>query len=591
VSAPAVLGLDVGAAWVKRTRLAGERAVPVADPGWGALRTPRLAAEWDASAPVLLTVASEALAATRQELEQRGVEVRGAIDPLVAIALAARQEQPPAETCEHEAVIDLGHRDVRLGWVRWRGFEGRDYPGLEACEVASPLAGARLDEDLGYALSQPPEAVRELKELFTRTRGPWAWGAVELDVARGRTLIAEFAETWRVVLPTVAALVRERPCARIVIAGGMARLPEVREPLLEALAPLGLPVVLAQAPGFAAARGAAYAAAGAGSPLSPPIQAWVAEGGRVSRRQLAPAGRVLPAELGPFALERERGGSLLLELGDEARVLELPPGAQSLTLVWSFDGGWTARVDGAPLPLQPPSDAQRQAREQAQGFDWSSCGQAVEVDALVVFRATAGGGRCHELVQQALPALLAPLGSARLRAIAVGDHPQAHLRPKFVTAPQPAWGDAAALQAFVGETLAEPVEGIDVPDAFEVALDQAVGLDWRPGAARVVLVLGDVPSHVPENPPYSPLRWQDAAQRLRDAGAELIGVHVQGGGRPPSVIKSARAFLEELDPDYVGLAGEVPGELTARLAEVAARRQPDPAGQALLDVLGGWALR
>ena len=591
MSAPAVLGLDVGAAWVKRSRLAGQQAVPVADPAWGALRTPRLAVEWDAAAPVLLTATSEALQATRQELEQQGVEVRGAIDPLVAIALAARQEHPPAEACEHEAVIDLGHRDVRLGWIRWRGFEGRDYPSLEGYEVASPLAGARLDEDLGYALSQPPEAVRELKELFSRTRGPWAWGDVELDAARGRTLIAEFAETWQVVLPTVAALVRERPCGRIVVAGGMARLPEVREPLLEALAPLGLPVVLASSPGFAAARGAAYAAAGAGSPLSPPIHVWVADAGRVSRRELVSAGQVLPAELGPFALERERGGSLLLEFGDEAHALELPPGAQSLTLAWSFDGGWTARVDGSPLPLQPPSDAQREARERAQGFDWSSCGQAVEVDALVVFRATAGGGRCHELVRQGLPALLAPLGRARLRAIAVGDHPQAHLRPRFVTAAQPAWGDAETLQAFVGETLAEPVEGIDIPDAFEVALDQAVGLDWRPGAARVVFVLSDVPAHVPENPPYSPLRWQDAAQRLRDAGAELVGVHVQGGGRPPSVIKSARAFLEELDPGCVGLAGEVPASLTARLAEVAARRRPDPAGQALLDALGGWVIR
>ncbi|MCA8923585.1 MAG: VWA domain-containing protein, partial [Planctomycetes bacterium] len=253
---------------------------------------------------------------------------------------------------------------------------------------------------------------------------------------------------------------------------------------------------------------------------------------------------------------------------------------------------WAAEVDGAPLALRAASDAERAARDAAQGFDWSSCGQAVELDAALLFRATAGGGRSHALLQEHLAGLLAPLGpQARVRGIAVGDHPQAHLRPRFVTSLQPSWGDAASLAGFVAEVLADPVEGIDVPDAFEVALQQACELDWRPGATRVVLVLTDVPCHLPENPPYTQVRWQDAVERLREAGAAVIGVHVQGGGRPPSVLRSARAFLDELDPGCVALGGEVPAELHARLAELAARRRPDPAGQALIDALGGWSLQ
>ncbi|MCA8925454.1 MAG: hypothetical protein KDD82_26840, partial [Planctomycetes bacterium] len=241
-----MLGLDVGEAWVKRSRVAGARAVAVADPGWGALRTPRVAASWDEGAAVVLTASAEALEATRQELTQRGVDVRGAIDPLVAIALALRAEQPPATPTSREAVIDLGHRDVRVGWIAWRDFEGRSYPQLEAREVASPLAGARLEDDLAYALKQPLDAVRELKELCTRTRGPWARAhageAFELDAERGRTLFAEFGEVWRVALPTLAALVRERSCERVLVAGGMARVPAVLEPLRAALASLRVPV-------------------------------------------------------------------------------------------------------------------------------------------------------------------------------------------------------------------------------------------------------------------------------------------------------------------------------------------------------------
>ena len=41
--------------------------------------------------------------------------------------------------------------------------------------------------------------------------------------------------------------------------------------------------------------------------------------------------------------------------------------------------------------------------------------------------------------------------------------------------------------------------------------------------------------------------------RLREAGAAVIGVHVQGGGRPPSVLRSAR---DDLDRWRAHLEGE-----------------------------------
>ncbi|MEZ6184996.1 MAG: hypothetical protein R3F62_08310 [Planctomycetota bacterium] len=588
----AILGLDVGEAWVKRSRLRDARAVAVVDPAWGALRTPRSAARWSAGEAVLLTASADQLAAVRQELEGEGVQVRGTLDPLVAIAIAAREESPA--TAEREAVLDLGQRDVRVGWVRWRRVGTRDFPVLEAHEVASPLAGARLDDDLAYALQHPVEAARELKELCSRTRGPWVrecGGQVyELDARQGQTLLGEFVESWRVALPTLVALVRERACERIVIAGGMAGIGPVLQPLLAALAGLGLPTVVAERPGFAAARGAAYAGAGAAAPQAPAVRAWELRHGSLAPRELVPAGAALPARFGPFPLRRTQALSpLLLELGDELRALELPAGTEQVSLAWSFEAGWTALADQVPLATRPASEAEARAREAALGFDWASSGQAVALDALVVFRATRGGGTSHALLEAALPALLAPLGAARLRAIAVGDHPQAHLRPRFVTELQPAWGDAAALQAFVAQVLEDPVDGIDLPDAFEVALQQASELDWRPQAARAVLVFSDVPSHVPEQPPYTQIRWQDPAQRLRDAGAELVGVHLQGGGRPPSVVKSARAFLEELDPQHHALTGEPPAELLERLASLASRRAPDRQGQALIDALGGWS--
>lgn len=636
------LALDPGLAWVKRVRLEQGVARPWPDRARGRLRTPRAAlpggAAWleavwtEAGRPEALALVAGDAADLEAVRAQASAAAPGARVTVLACAQAAALELGPPEGQDAalDAVLDLGHDGIRLQAISWQRWEGRLYPRPAGGLASLPLGGSRLDEDLAAVCrveaARPPAdapGFAELKELFGAARGPFArplltGQLVELPAREASETFRGWIERLQTALLTLVEAAREARVGRVLAVGGLLELEPVRE-LVERAFAGGPALVHARAPGFVACRGAARALLlppqpVAAAALAVPVRA----AGRVELRALVPAGAPLPGRgFGPLALRPAPpaddepdllpAGPLAVHLldpraGGPAFVARLPWQARlEVTWRWSWEQGWscawTAGEASGAVTAAPAPDEEAAALREASGLDWAARGRALPVDLLVVFRATRAAPPGLALAQAAAERALglaaevargAQAGPLRLRALAVGDHPQGHLVPAWVTHLSPAWESSPEpVLGFVRELLAAPADGIDPQEAFECALRAAAGLDWRPDAQRVVLVLADVPPHTPEEPPWCPVDWKAEAAGLRARGVRILPAHLAAGGVPPSLRQQALAFLGGLCGEGGGQpvtvrAGAL-GELESALEALLAARAPDPQARALLE--------
>lgn len=633
--------VDAGRAGWKRVgaglalRLAGASS-PAACAAWARRDVPDLS-ELAVVAPT--EAAARELEAALSKAEP-GLRVTALAAPL-ATALALTPATPAPADGAIDAVLDLGHDALRLSLVRWHRLGDEAFPRLEAAVAADtrPLGGGRLDAALlgaatvegGAASALKDVAAHELKELVGAGRGPWvrAWDdhrsasspaqtgvppvVARLTAGAGARAVTAFAAELEGALAELTRRAVAAGARRALVTGGLLHLLPARRAAERALGQAGgaLEVVLADEPLFTAARGALRALDRPASPTArEPLRVALRDGRGVVAREVVPLGAALPGRFGPIRVRATKpapgpGGAppaappALLVLEGE-RLLEaklaLPAGEApaDVWLAWEFGRGWTAQVGDAPgASLAPAPAARAQAVRDALAFDWSAHSQAVPVDLAFVFRATQGGG----------DAVLRPMGAAitamaasvvmsapdvRLRGIAVGDHPQGHLKPAYVTKVQPGWvGRTDELGSFVGERLAAPVDGIDAPEAYEVGLKDAGALDWRADAEKLLVVLADVPPHTPDQPPFCPVDWKVEARRLREKGVRVVPVHVAIGGVPPQLRRQALAFLEGLADRVESLRAAQPGpELVATLQAAATTRRMDPAARRVLEAIG-----
>lgn len=623
------VAVDAGRAGAKRLADAGAgRTRTVAD--GGALRARRVEAGEAARAcldwagrgvgPGEALDGLAVVAATEAEARELGEALRRAapgvasvvIAAPVAAALALAEERPPDGALD--AVLDLGHAALRLSLVRWHRVGDDAYPRLERT-LERPRGGAAIDEALlaravvegapaaGAAAALP---VHELKELVGAGRGPWvrAWpqpsgppAVVTLPARGGADALLGALEELHAALTELAAAAAEAGARRALLVGGLLHLAPVRRAVDDALAAARLVGVAAPDPMFAAPRGALRALDRSPVPRAASSMKLVLRDGRgVTARELVPQGAALPARFGPIRAHAARGGEVAVHVLDGEQVLEARcapgEGAGDVWLGWSFAAGWTLEAGGQERPLAPAPVAAARAVKEALAFDWAAHSQAVPVDVAFVFRATKGGGDAAlrpvgEAIGRLAEAAAGASADVRLRAIAVGDHPQGHMRPAYVTKLQPAWAAKAdGLAAFVKERLADPVDGIDAPEAYEAGLKDAAGLDWRPDAEKLLLVLADVPPHVPEEPPFCPIDWRQELKRLRERGVRVVPVHVAVGGVPPALRKQALEFLGGLAERVETLRSATPGpELLATVAAAATTRRMNPAARRVLDAV------
>lgn len=644
------LALDPGLAWVKRVRLEQGVARPWPDRACGRLRTPRgalpggqgwLEAVWtEAGRPDALALVAGDAADLEALRAQASAAAPGARVTVLASALAAALElgapetgapDPGATEAALDAVLDLGHDGIRLQAIAWQRWEGRLYPRSAGGLGSLPLGGSRLDEDLaavcrGQAARPPADApgFAELKELFGAARGPFVrpllrGDLVELPAREASETFRGWLERLQTALLTLVEAAREARVGRVLAVGGLLELGPVRE-LVERAFAGGPALVSARAPSFVACRGAARALLLPPQPVAAAaLGVPVRVGGRVALRPLVAAGDPLPGPgFGPLAVRPAPpasfepdplppSGPLTVHLLDPrpdgpslaARVPRHP--RLELTWRWTWEEGWScawrAGEAGGVVPAAPAPAEEAAALREAIGLDWAARGRALPVDLLVVFRATRAAPAGLALAQVAAERALSlaaevargsQAGPPRLRALAVGDHPQGHIVPAWVTRLSPAWeASPEPVLAFVRELLAAPADGIDPQEAFECALRAAAELDWRPDAQRVVLVLADAPPHTPEEPPWCPVDWRAEAAGLRARGVRLLAAHLAAGGVPPSLRQQALAFVAGLaaeggaGPSVTVRAGAL-DELEAALRALLEARAPDPQARALL---------
>lgn len=615
----ALIAIDAGAAATKQLVSGAAGARPLGDRRLAALRTATISADTPARAAACLALAradapdvrglavvahddaearalSEALARTAPDLPTVSLPAA------VAVALAHTDDVPPDRALD--LVLDLGQSALRLSLVRWHRVGADAFPLLESVADVGP-GGARLDARLAEVAHRAGEApaFHELKELVLATRGPWvrAWGASQARVgcqAGAEAVLAWLGEVERAV-PALVARVREATARRVLIVGGLAHVAPLLAAVTRALAPL--PVIVARDPLFAAGRGALRALERPASPRAQTSLSLVIRGPRgVVAEQVVAAGARLPGRFGPVRLRSARAGDASLQVLEGDRVLEArvraPAEAVDAWLAWEFGHGWTLELTSAaggvvspPASLASVPPAVAQATRDALLFDWAAHSQPVPLDCVLVFRATTGGA---DGVSKAVGEAVAHLATAavthnpdvRLRAIAVGDHPQGHLRPPFITLAQPAWTERVEdLSRWCTERLAQPIDGIDAAEAYECGLKEAGALDWRADAERLLLLLADAPPHTPDAPPYCPVDWRAEVKRLRDQRVRVVPVHVAVGGTPPTLRRQVLSFLEGVG-DVLPLRSGTPSpELISAVTAAAGVRRMDPAAKRVLD--------
>lgn len=621
-----LIAIDPGAAATKRMVADAAGARPLGDPGAAALRTSALVADAPGRAAACLALARadapdlRGLAVlAKDDVEARALGealARSAPDlPTVslpgAVALALSHTDPGPDGVPPDraldAVLDLGHSALRLSLVRWHRVGPDAFPRLESVADVGP-GGAHLDARLAEVATGTEGArdgarFHELKELLLATRGPWtrAWGACQASVGReaGAAALRSWLGEVEGALPALAARLREAAVRRVLITGGLAHLPPVLTAVTRAVAPL--PTIAAREPLFAAGRGALRALERPATPRAQAALSLVVRGPRgVVAQQVVAAGAALPGRFGPVRLRAGRAGDASLLVLEGERVLEArvraPAEPVDAWLAWEFGHGWTLElistagaVVSSPASLASVTPAAAQAARDALRFDWSAHSQPVPLDCVLVFRATTGGAEgvpraVSEAVGHLATAAVTHNPDVRLRAIAVGDHPQGHLRPAFITLAQPAWTERVDdLSRWCSERLAQPTDGIDAAEAYECALKDAAALDWRPDAERLLLLLADAPTHAPDAPPYCPVDWRAEVKRLRDQRVRVVPVHVAVGGTPPTLRRQVLSFLEGVGEVLPLKSGTPSADLLAAVTAAAGVRRMDPAARRVLD--------
>lgn len=128
--------------------------------------------------------------------------------------------------------------------------------------------------------------------------------------------------------------------------------------------------------------------------------------------------------------------------------------------------------------------------------------------------------------------------STRMMIFAHGDY---DAEPYQVTSTPGFTSDPAEVAAFirgVGSVRNSWNEG----ENYEVVLDRCCSLDWRPGARKLLILVGDDiphPPHFPENREW--LDWRASARRLAEMDIRCFAVQCASGG-----VERARGFYKEL---------------------------------------------
>lgn len=601
------LALDLGSSSLKRLRSDGGAPRAVVDGARGSLRTPAGLVDPGSLAALTQTEPGEPVggvavvaAASLNEADRAALRARfeGAapleiVPAPVALALAAE----PGEDRAVWLVLDAGHSALRAHVVTWHRVGDRTFPRLGATVLEdAALGGLAVDEALAKAAWLPPLAVAaavaagnktpaaspapvlpaapelsargfsEIKELAASFRGPLARrvalasGAVDLEVP-GADVKAALADLLARAARAADGLVRladEAKATRVVAGGGLLELAGYRRALQRKL---GSRLTVLEQPLTAAARGALRALETPPAPRTQaPLRLLARRGTGVAAVELAPAGAVLPARFGPFALEVAVTSDpleLLVLEGDLVRTAALPRrairSALALEASWTFEHGWRLETkDGAAAALGPAPEDRAKAARDALAFKFEEHAESSPLDVAFVFVATQGEGPILGVAVESVLALAKrateKAKDVRFAAVATGDHPQGVVRPRYVTLVHP-WGDATALEKFARAQQKDPVDGVDAPEALECALARAAELPWRPEATRVLYVLTDVPPHEKGEPPFCSVDWREPLKKLREQTVVLVPVLLEGGALAPEIAKRTRAFLDGIRPE------------------------------------------
>ncbi|MBI3723501.1 hypothetical protein HY251_06045, partial [bacterium] len=442
----------------------------------------------------------------------------------------------------------------------------------------------------------------EVKELAQRVRGPLArrialaQGSVDIEVpaADSRAALVCFMEKASAAASEIARLGKEAGATRAVAGGGLLELAPFRAALEKAIPGL----VSLEAPLFAASRGALRSLEASPVPRTAASLRLVARSGPgVVAREVVPAGASLPGRFGPVSLEVSAPQDPLELSVLEGEVLKTatfprrPPRTTfQVDIEWTYEHAWRVlpRDQTPPAPLVAQSEERAKPLRDALSFDFSSHAEAAPVDALFLFVATQGEGPLLGVAADGILALAKRLAerakAARVGAIAIGDHPQGAVRPRYATLAHP-FGDAAALEKFVRDQQKSPVDGIDAPEALECGLAKAAESAWRADAEKAVFVITDVPPHEKGEPPFCNVDWREGAKKLRSQGATVVSVFLEGGALAPDIAKRTRAFLEEIrspSEPVVGLRGKPGDALLAAVDRLAAQKRLSGAAQSVL---------
>lgn len=128
--------------------------------------------------------------------------------------------------------------------------------------------------------------------------------------------------------------------------------------------------------------------------------------------------------------------------------------------------------------------------------------------------------------------------STRMMIFAHGDY---DAEPYQVTSTPGFTSDPAEVAAFI-RGVGSVRNGWNEGENYEVVLDRCCSLDWRPGARKLLILVGDDiphPPHFPEN--RERLDWRASGRRLAEMDIRCFAVQCAAGG-----VDRARGFYQEL---------------------------------------------
>ncbi|MEO6892726.1 MAG: vWA domain-containing protein [Ktedonobacteraceae bacterium] len=168
-------------------------------------------------------------------------------------------------------------------------------------------------------------------------------------------------------------------------------------------------------------------------------------------------------------------------------------------------------------------------------------------------------------IKQTVERLLGELPDIRIGIIVHGDYCDA--ASTYVTRHLDLTQDTLSITDFVEQTPA--TGGGDAPECYELVLHEAQELSWRPDAKRVLVMIGDVVPHAPEDNPQH-LNWRTEVAALAARGISIYGVQALNN-------RAAQAFYREMAATSGGChlsLGQF-SEITAMLIAICYRQHTD----------------